>query len=97
MNNKVMNIFNGFLLLSALHTASLTAKELWQSPNFKYGIILFCSGYLSAYAFNSIIIPVKLEERASVNTPTAQKRRALGMIVMTIVLAIILALILIWK
>ena len=97
MNNKVINVLNGMALLGSLFTAALIAKELWYSPYYKYGIILFCSGYVSAYAFNSIINQFKLEDRATANTPSAQKRRTLGMVAMTIVLAIILALLLIWR
>ena len=71
-------------------------RQSYGLPMFK-GLGLILCGFLVASAFFNLIIPIKQEGSPSVNTPSAQKRRTLGMIAMTIMLAVFLALLLIWK
>ena len=81
-------------LLALLFTRDF--QHSYGLPPFK-GLGLISCGFLIASAFYNLIIPIKLEDSAIANTPSAHKRRTLGMVAMTIVLAIILTLLLIWK
>ena len=100
MNKQMRHyIYHGFMLIFFSILAVIFMWDFRQSyglPPF-LGQGLFMCGLLAASGFYNLIIPFKQEGSAIANTPSAQKRRALGMVAMTIVLTIILALILIWK
>ena len=92
-------IYNGFMLIFYALLALLFSWDYRHSyglPPFK-GLGLILCGFLIACAFYNLFIPIKQEDSATAYTPSAQKRRTLGMAAMTILLAIILALLLIWK
>ena len=100
MNKQLRHyIYHGLMLISYALLAlfyELDFRHTYGLPLFK-GLGLILCGFLIASAFFNLIIPIKQEDSATANTPSAQKRRTLCMVAITIVLAIILALLLIWK
>ena len=100
MNKRIRHyIYHGFMLIFYALLALLFSWDYRHSyglPLFKGQGLTVC-GFLIASAFYNLIIPLKQKDGATAYTPSAQKRRTLGMVALTLFLAIILALILIWK
>ena len=99
--NRILRhfMYHGFMLIFYALLAVLFSWDFRHSyglPPFK-GLGLILCGFLIASAFYNLFIPLKQEDSATAYTPSAQKRRTLGMVTLTLFLAIILALILIWK
>ena len=100
MNKQLRHyIHHGFILIFYTILAVIfmwNFRKSYGLPPFM-GQGLFICGLLAASGYYNLIIPIKQEGSALANAPSAQKRRALGMVAMTVVLAIIFAVILIWK